>query len=132
MSHDLRAPLRHIEGFVEILRATKAPLLDDEARKYLETITDSAKQMGKLIDDLLSFSRTARVELRKVKVSLNEIVQSVLYDLRQETTQRQTELEGQREQFMRERLVLEDQHRLITTRQQAIQREMAGRVRDRG
>src|SRR4051812_30278637 len=53
VSHDLRAPLRHIEGFVEILRTTKSGGLDDEGRRYLQTISESARQMGRLIDDLL-------------------------------------------------------------------------------
>ncbi|HLH53797.1 MAG TPA: histidine kinase dimerization/phospho-acceptor domain-containing protein, partial [Verrucomicrobiae bacterium] len=62
VSHDLRAPLRHIEGFVEILTATGAESLDEESRRHLDTIASSAKQMGRLIDDLLTFSRTARAE----------------------------------------------------------------------
>jgi PAS domain S-box-containing protein len=78
VSHDLRAPLRHIEGFVEIMRVGKGQMLDEEAQNYLQTITDSAKQMGRLIDDLLSFSRTARVELRKVKISLADLVQNIV------------------------------------------------------
>ncbi len=91
VSHDLRAPLRHVEGFVEILLATKAPLLDEEARRYLDTIADAARHMGRLIDDLLAFSRTARAELVKSTVSLPELVQSVISELRQETEGRDVE-----------------------------------------
>jgi light-regulated signal transduction histidine kinase (bacteriophytochrome) len=87
----LRAPLRHIEGFIEILRATKSATLDDEAQNYLQTITDSAKQMGHLIDDLLAFSRTARVEMRKARVSLNDLVQSVVGDASRETDGRKVD-----------------------------------------
>ena len=89
VSHDLRAPLRHIEGFVEILRATKAQDLDEEAQRHLQTISDSSRQMGKLIDDLLSFSRTTRVELRKVVVSLNDIVQGVLHEMKPDMANRE-------------------------------------------
>ena len=91
VSHDLRAPLRHIEGFVEILRTTKAASLDDEAQRHLQTISESARQMGKLIDDLLGFSRTARVELRKVKVALDEIVQNVIHEMEPDTSSRDIE-----------------------------------------
>jgi PAS domain S-box-containing protein len=91
VSHDLRAPLRHIEGFVEIFRATKDSLLDAEAKGYLQTIADSAVQMGRLIDDLLTFSRTARVELRKTRTNLNEIVRNVLRELQPDTTAREIE-----------------------------------------
>jgi len=91
VSHDLRAPLRHIEGFVEILKATKYHILDDEARRHLQTIADSSRQMGKLIDDLLGFSRTTRVELRKVNVNLDDIIQSVLHEMEPDTKDRKIE-----------------------------------------
>ncbi len=91
VSHDLRAPLRHVEGFVEILLATKAPLLDEEARHYLDTIADATRQMGRLIDDLLAFSRTARAELARSKVSLSTLVQNVIAELRHECDGRDVE-----------------------------------------
>lgn len=91
VSHDLRAPLRHIEGFVEIFRATKGSELDKEAAGYLQTISDAARQMGQLIDDLLTFSRTARAELRKTRINLNEIVHNVLRELKLDTQSRDIE-----------------------------------------
>ena len=91
VSHDLRAPLRHIEGFVEILRSTQADALNEEGSRHLQTISDSSRQMCKLIDDLLSFSRTTRVELRKVHVSLDDIIQGVIYEMKPDLKDREIE-----------------------------------------
>jgi PAS domain S-box-containing protein len=84
VSHDLRAPLRHINGFVEILRSSAGNVLDEENRGYLDTIADSARQMGKLIDDLLAFSRMGRTELRFVPVKLDSVISEVKRELRPE------------------------------------------------
>ena len=85
ISHDLRAPLRHVDGFANLLQKHAASTLDDKGRRYMEAISESAKHMGRLIDDLLLFSRMGRVELRRTPVNLNELVSDVLRDLRQET-----------------------------------------------
>jgi PAS domain S-box-containing protein len=89
VSHDLRAPLRHINGFVEILHSTAGEKLDEESRGYLETIAESARQMGKLIDDLLAFSRMGRTELRLVPIRLSNVLSEALRELRHESEGRQ-------------------------------------------
>ena len=60
VSHDLRAPLRHIDGFVGLLKKRTAAGLDEEGRRYLEVVSDAARRMGALIEDLLAFSRMSR------------------------------------------------------------------------
>lgn len=88
VSHDLRAPLRHIDGFASMLTAHAAGSLDDQSRRYLTVITDAAKRMGRLIDDLLSFSRNGRAELRFGVVKLDELVREVRAGLQTETAGR--------------------------------------------
>jgi len=80
VSHDLRSPLRHMAGFMELLNNRLPQSLDDQSRHYLKVISDSAAHMETLIDDLLTFSRTSRVELNKTAVDLNELV----HDAREE------------------------------------------------
>jgi PAS domain S-box-containing protein len=81
VSHDLRAPLRHIDGYVQLLRKNCEDKLDDKSRRYLQVVSESVIKMGKLIDDLLHFSRMGRTELSKSKVSLDSAVQEVLSEL---------------------------------------------------
>ncbi|MFA5848767.1 MAG: PocR ligand-binding domain-containing protein [Bacteroidales bacterium] len=80
VSHDLRAPLRHINGYVDLLNDRFQDNLPEKASHYLGVITDAAKQMGLLIDELLQFSRTGRQELHKVKIDMNVLVSEVLED----------------------------------------------------
>jgi light-regulated signal transduction histidine kinase (bacteriophytochrome) len=65
--------------------------LDDDGQRHLQTISDSSRQMGKLIDDLLSFSRTTRIELRKVRVSLDDIIQGVIHEMKPDFKDREVE-----------------------------------------
>jgi light-regulated signal transduction histidine kinase (bacteriophytochrome) len=85
VSHDLRAPLRHISGFVDMLQKRTKTSLDDQSRHYMDTISDSAKTMGTLIDDLLSFSRMGRAEMTKSQVDLNIFVQNIIQEFKPET-----------------------------------------------
>ena len=82
VSHDLRAPLRHIDGYAALLSKTAGEALNTKARRYLETISDSAKQMGQLIDDLLVFSRMGRQEMLHSTVNLTQLIRTVIHDLR--------------------------------------------------
>src|SRR6266436_5311853 len=85
VSHDLRAPLRHVVGYSELLQKQASSLLDDKSRRYMQTILESSKRMGNLIDDLLGFSRIGRAETKKTAVNLEQLVREVVAELGQET-----------------------------------------------
>ena len=88
VSHDLRAPLRHIDGFADLLARHAGPMLDEKGRRHLDVISRSAKSMGELIDDLLAFSRMSRTELQNAPVNLDALVADVRHGLDGETAGR--------------------------------------------
>ncbi|MBI9059096.1 MAG: PAS domain S-box protein [Labilibaculum sp.] len=89
VSHDLRAPLRHISGYVDLMNKKFKDELPDKAEHYLNTIQDSAQTLGTLIDELLQFSRTGRQELQYTKVNLNEVIRECINMLTIEIGERQ-------------------------------------------
>jgi K+-sensing histidine kinase KdpD len=88
VSHDLRAPLRHMVGYSELLQRQASSLLDEKSQRFIRTILDSAKRMGNLIDDLLAFSRIGRAETKKTEVNLEQLVKEVVAEIRQDTKSR--------------------------------------------
>ena len=88
VSHDLRAPLRHIDGFVDRLGKAPAVIADEKSKRYLGIISESARHMGNLIDDLLVFSRMGRTEMRETKVDLAQMVNDVIEGMTEETKNR--------------------------------------------
>ncbi len=88
ISHDLRAPVRHIEGFVEMLQRTAASELSPDNRAVLKTIAKSAHHMNHLIDDLLTFSRMGRTEMLFTRLSLRQLFEHVRSDIGPELRER--------------------------------------------
>jgi light-regulated signal transduction histidine kinase (bacteriophytochrome) len=88
VSHDLRAPLRHLAGYSELLQKQAYSSLDHKGRRYIQTILASAKRMGNLIDDLLAFSRLGRTETRRTAVDLQQVVKEVVAEIGRDTKDR--------------------------------------------
>ena len=91
VSHDLRAPLRSIDGFSEALLEDYADNLDEEGRHYLQRIRAGAQRMGELIDALLGLSRVTRREVKKQTVDLTELAEEVLKDLQHSEPKRKVD-----------------------------------------
>jgi PAS domain S-box-containing protein len=81
VSHDLRAPVRHIAGFTELLQKHAEAVLDDKSRHHIAMILDSANRMGTLVDDLLAFSRIGRADTQKTTVKLEQVVKGVVSEI---------------------------------------------------
>jgi light-regulated signal transduction histidine kinase (bacteriophytochrome) len=88
VSHDLRAPLRHVQGYVNMLGREAGGQLSDQGRRYMKTIADASREMGVLIDDLLAFSRMGRADMIETRVNLDSLVQTALRDLEPATRER--------------------------------------------
>jgi PAS domain S-box-containing protein len=85
VSHDLRAPLRHMAGYAELLQKKTSSVIDQKGTHFIAMILDSAKRMGNLIDDLLAFSRIGRAETQNSRVNMDQAVREALTQVRQET-----------------------------------------------
>jgi light-regulated signal transduction histidine kinase (bacteriophytochrome) len=91
VSHDLRAPMRHIAGFSDLIRTSLQSNLSADDRENLETIHNTARLAGRMVDDLLSFSRVGRVTLRPTAVDLGQIVADCRKELNPDTAGRKIE-----------------------------------------
>jgi light-regulated signal transduction histidine kinase (bacteriophytochrome) len=88
VSHDLRAPLRHIGGYLRMALGDKSITFSETARDCLGRVSNATQQMGKLIDDLLEFSRMGRTEMQQVQFSMGELVNEVIREMADETGKR--------------------------------------------
>ncbi len=95
VSHDLRAPLRSIEGFSQALLEDYADALDAEGKSHLQRVRAAARRMGELIADLLDLSRVGSAELRRTRVDLSELARSVLAELARRDAGRTVETQVQ-------------------------------------
>jgi len=93
VSHDLRAPLRSIDGFSQALLEDCADGLDEQGKDYLQRVRASSQRMGELIDDLLNLSRVARSEIRREKVDLSQMVKAIAAELQQREPEREVEFD---------------------------------------
>ncbi len=91
VAHDLRAPLRQIDGFSRILLEDLAGKLDPEAQRYLGLVREGAGKMDRLVNDLLGLARVGRQELRRQPIGLNSLVEQVVADLAPDVAERQIE-----------------------------------------
>lgn len=91
VAHDLRAPLRHINGFVDLIQKRSKESIPQESRRYLDMVAESSRKMGVMIDDLLSFSRMSRAEIKLKRTKLAEIAREVISDLAPEQQGRAVE-----------------------------------------
>ena len=89
VSHDLRAPLRHMAGYTELLHKRIASALDEKSQRYVQMLLESAKRMGNLIDDLLAFSRIGRAEAQKTLISMDQLLKEAIAEVQHETAGRQ-------------------------------------------
>jgi PAS domain S-box-containing protein len=88
ISHDLRAPLRHMSGYTQLLKKNTVGALNEKSQRYVAMILESSQKMGNLIDDLLAFSRIGRAETHKTMVSLDQLVQEAIAEAGQDVPER--------------------------------------------
>jgi len=89
VSHDLRAPLRHLDGFLTLLSKRSYETLDARGKHYIDCTMEASQRMGRLIDELLQFSRLGRSEIRKSRIDPNAIIREVRKELEPESRGRQ-------------------------------------------
>jgi signal transduction histidine kinase len=88
VSHDLRAPLRSIDGFTAIVSESYAGKLDAQGQSYLKRVRSASQRMGRLIDDLLKLSRTVRSEMNRTRVNLSDLARTIANELQEAAPER--------------------------------------------
>jgi light-regulated signal transduction histidine kinase (bacteriophytochrome) len=107
VSHDLRAPLRALDGFSSILLSEYSPKLDEKGQHYLNRIQEASRKMGQLINDLLSLSRVTRTELTRREVDLTEIAKDIAIEMKAQEPEREVQL------IIEPGLIVQGDHQLL-------------------